>query len=129
MSNKPLSVQEKVIEVVACTDAALTKADSLISAYEKQAADAKALIPAATEALIKNESVHPDNREKLAAALANPVRVLELLIKVASHRNAAETRLGSPVGGSGTQKSASAAREGLRESDEVYLKALGINID
>jgi hypothetical protein len=47
---------------------------------------------------VDNERIEAHQKEALAAALQDPVRAMELVIKLASHKNAAEmSRLGTPV--------------------------------
>ena len=94
-----LRLAEKVIQHVTLTDKALSKA----AAFEKAAAarDQKvaALIPKVVDTMVQFERISPNEREKLASLLKDPVKVLELMIKVAGHRNVDElSRLGAPAG-------------------------------
>lgn len=76
---------------------------------EKQAAAEKrpALIKAAVDALIENERIYEDQREPVTAALADHNKALEMLEKLAVHRNAAEVeQIGQEVPGTGTTKTA-----------------------
>lgn len=93
-----MTLPEKVIEHIAVTDTALQKA----AAFEKAAAAKQAkineLIPQVVDTMVKFERVRQDQRDKLAAMLQDPVKVLELMMSVAGHRNADEiARLGSGV--------------------------------
>ena len=92
------SLPEKVIEHITFTDQVMKKAAVLEkAAADKQAAVAQ-LIPNVVDTMVKFERIGPAEREKLAKMLTNPVTALELLIKVAGHRNTDEiSRLGSPV--------------------------------
>lgn len=94
-----MTLPEKVLDHIGYADAALTKAAAAmdrVGQVKKACAD---LIPKAVDALVENERITPQQREKAAQVLADPVQCLELLIKVAGHRNAAELgQLGTPVG-------------------------------
>jgi hypothetical protein len=97
-----------------------------------------ALIPAAVAACVENERIEAHQKEALENALRDPVRAMELVVKLAGHRNAVEmSRLGTPVG---QQKVASydpansltsgyvGARDGrLRASDIKLFTGLGLN--
>lgn len=98
MSPEGLTIPEKVIQHITLTDIALQKA----AAMEKSAAEKKAqvnhLIPQVVEALVKHERILPNQREKLAEMLQDPVRALELMMSLAGHRNQDElARLGQPT--------------------------------
>lgn len=137
MADKNILVQ-KVIDYIGYSDAALTKAAEVLKTREAQQAKLAALIPAAVKACVENERVEPHQKEALAAALQDPVSTMELLVKLAAHRNAAElSRIGTPTT---TQKSASydpnnsvtssyvGARDGrLRASDIKLFTGLGLN--
>jgi hypothetical protein len=103
-----MTIPEKVIEYIGYSSAALEKAAQDMAAREAQKTKVAELIPAAVDALVSGERIDEDQREKAAAALADPVKVLEILTKVAVHRNASERALGQPVAGDGQTKQASA---------------------
>jgi hypothetical protein len=129
-------LNEKLLDYVQCSATALEVAEKELTV--KRAADQKvaALIPAAIEALIANERIDPADREKAAAALKDPARVLEILIKTADVNNTIRPRtLGTAV----QEKKAGAAgvssldspyvgrrTSEVRESDKVFLAGLGI---
>jgi len=130
-------LNEKLLDYVQCSATALEVAEKEL--VEKRAADQKvaSLIPAAIEALIANERIDPADREKAAAALKDPARVLEILIKTADVNNTIRPRtLGTAV----SEKKASAGggvssldspyvgrrTSEVRESDKVFLAGLGI---
>lgn len=129
---------QKVIDYIGYSDAALTKAASVIKTQEEQTEKLAALIPAAVAACVENERIEAHQKEALENALRDPVRAMELVVKLAGHRNAAEmSRLGTPVG---QQKVASydpansltsgyvGARDGrLRASDIKLFTGLGLN--
>jgi hypothetical protein len=129
---------QKVIDYIGYSDAALTKAASVIKTQEEQTEKLAALIPAAVAACVENERIEAHQKEALENALRDPVRAMELVVKLAGHRNAVEmSRLGTPVG---QQKVASydpansltsgyvGARDGrLRASDIKLFTGLGLN--
>jgi hypothetical protein len=137
MSDKNTLVQ-KVIDYIGYSDAALTKAAATIKVQEEHAEKLAALIPAAVAACVENERIEAHQKEALEKALHDPVRTMELVVKLAGHKNAAEmARLGTPVG---QQKSASydptnsltsgyvGARDGrLKASDIKLFTGLGLN--
>lgn len=129
---------QKVIDYIGYSDAALTKAATAIKTQEEQAEKLAALIPAAVAACVEHERIEAHQKEALEKALHDPVRAMELVVKLAGHKNAAEmARLGTPVG---QQKSASydpansltsgyvGARDGrLKASDVKLFTGLGLN--
>jgi len=103
------TLPEKVLDHVGYSSAALEKAATARKAHQTKQAEVKSLIPQVCDVLIEHERITPDQREKLAAALEDPARVLELMIKVAGHRNATEMAvLGQGVGSDGQVKTAAA---------------------
>jgi hypothetical protein len=136
MPDKNVLVQ-KIIDYIGYSDAAMSKAASVLQERETQQEKIARLIPEAVKACADNERIESHQKEALAAALQDPVRTMELVIKLASHRNAAElSRIGAPV----TQKTAShdpnssvtssyvGARDGkLRASDIKLFTGLGLN--
>lgn len=129
---------QNVIDYIGFSDAALTKAAQVLSERETQQEKIAKLIPEAVKACVEHERIEPHQKEALAAALQDPVRAMELVVKLASHRNAAEmARIGTPMP---TQKSAGydpntsvtssyvGARDGrLRASDIKLFTGLGLN--
>lgn len=128
---------QKVIDYIGYSDVALTKAAAVLDEKTAQQGKIAALIPAAVKACVENERVEPHQKEALEHALRDPVKAIELVTKLASHRNAAEmSRLGTPVG----QKTAGydpatsltsgyvGARDGrLKASDVKLFTGLGLN--
>lgn len=140
MSAKTNTLVQKIVDYIGFSDAALTKAAAVYSAQEEQNEKIARLVPEAVKACVENERIEPHQKEALAAALRDPVRAMELVIKLASHRNAAEmSRLGTPVGASATKtagydpsKSLTSgyvgARDGrLKQSDINLFTKLGLN--
>ncbi len=137
MSSNNALVQ-KVIDYIGFSDAAMTKAASVLTAQEAAQEKVARLIPEAVKACVENERIEAHQKEALAAALQDPVRAMELVIKLASHKNSAEmARLGTPVSSvktAGYDPSSSltsgyvGARDGrLKASDVKLFTGLGLN--
>lgn len=138
MADSNNQLVQKMVDYIGFSDAAMTKAAAVIKAQEEQAEKLAALVPEAVKACVEHERVEPHQKEALAKALLDPVRAVELVIKLAGHRNAAEmSRLGTPVG---TTKVAGhdpahsltsgyvGARDGrLKASDVAFFRGLGLN--
>jgi hypothetical protein len=136
MPDKNVLVQ-KIIDYIGYSDAAMSKAASVLKERDTQQEKIARLIPEAVKACADNERIEPNQKEALAAALQDPVRAMELVIKLAAHKNAAElSRIGAPV----TQKAAGydptssvtssyvGARDGkLKASDIKLFTGLGLN--
>lgn len=132
------TIVQKIIDYIGFSDAAMSKAAGVLAERETQQEKIAKLIPDAVKACVENERIEPHQKEALAAALKDPVRAMELVVKLASHRNAAEmARIGTPVA---TQKTAGydpntsvtssyvGARDGkLRASDIKLFTGLGLN--
>jgi hypothetical protein len=137
-ADKNNALVQKVIDYIGYSDAAMTKAAALLQEKEAQQQKVAELIPQAVKACIDNERIEPHQKEALEKALHDPVRTLELVTKLAGHKNAAEmSRLGTPVG---QQKTASydpaasltngyvGARDGrVKASDVKLFTGLGLN--
>lgn len=134
--NKNTLVQ-KMIDYIGYSDAAMTKAAAVMQEQEAQQEKLAALIPQAVNACVENERIEPHQKEALAAALKDPVRAVELVVKLAAHKNAAEmARLGTPVetktAGYTPESSLTSgyvgARDGrLKASDVRLFTGLGLN--
>lgn len=137
MSNCTNPLVQNIVDYIGYSDAAMTKAAAVIKEREEQTEKLARLIPEAVKACLENERVEPHQKEALAKALENPVRTMELVIKLAAHRNAAEmARLGTPVATktAGYDPSNSltsgyvGARDGkLKASDIKLFQGLGLN--
>jgi hypothetical protein len=137
-ANNANKLVQKVIDYIGYSDSALTKAAAVIKNQEEQAEKIASLIPAAVKACVEHERIEAHQKEALETALRDPVRALELVVKLASHKNAAEmARLGTPVGqekSAGYDPSTSltsgyvGARDGrLKASDVKLFTGLGLN--
>ena len=129
---------QKIVDYIGFSDAAMTKAAATEATLVEQNEKIARLVPDAVKACVENERIEPHQKEALAAALQDPVRTMELVIKLASHRNAAEmSRLGTPVGQSKTagydpSRSLNSAYVGardsrLKQSDINLFTKLGLN--
>jgi len=129
---------QKIIDYIGFSGAAMTKAASVLAARDEQLAKIAHLIPAAVKACADNERIESHQKEALAAALKDPVKTLELVVKLATHRNAAElARIGTPVQATKTAgynpndsvtSTYVGARDGrLRASDIKLFTGLGLN--
>lgn len=117
----------KMADQIGFSNAALQKAAAFQDGVEKQAAACAALIPACVQALVDNERIEPGQAEKAAQMLKDPVKVLEILTKVAKHRNHSEQGLGTPVDAS-NDKSASAGGSKLSPADQKFWADMGLNV-
>lgn len=137
MSNSNNALVQKIIDYIGYSDAAMTKAAADLKARDEQQEKLARLIPAAVKACVENERVEAHQKEALDAALRDPVRAMELVIKLAAHKNAAEmARVGTPVatktaGYDPTSSLTSGyvgARDGrLKASDVKLFTGLGLN--
>ena len=139
MSQNNNALVQKMVDYIGYSDAAITKAAAVIAERDAQSEKLARLIPAAVQACVEHERVEPHQKEALAKALSNPVQAMELVIKLAAHRNAAEmSRLGTPVAATKTAGYDPAnsltsgyvgARDGrLKASDIRLFQGLGLNV-
>jgi len=104
-----MTLPEKVIEHIRVSDHALTKAAAAEEAALTKQAEVNQLIPQVCDVMVKHERITPQQRDKLAEMLKDPAKALELMIKVAGHRNQDElSKLGQGVTGDGQTKTAAA---------------------
>jgi hypothetical protein len=137
MSTSNNALVQKIIDYIGYSDAAMTKAAADLKVREEQQEKLARLIPEAVKACVENERIEAHQKEALDSALRDPVRAMELVIKLASHKNAAEmARLGTPVatktaGYDPTSSLTSGyvgARDGrLKASDVKLFTGLGLN--
>lgn len=132
-----------VVDYIECVHQTLEQASRELAQKEAELALTKTasarvqeLIPQAVEALIQNERIDPADKVKAAAKLADPVALLEILIKTADPNNTIRPRqLGAAVRQKDGQKEASdysnhAGRRtsDLKESDRRWFENLGVSI-
>jgi hypothetical protein len=127
---------EKVLDYIETTGAVLEKAAAMVAAKEAQEKKCAELIPLAVEALLKNERMEPHQKAAAEIVLKDPAKVLEVLIKTASHRNDSErSQLGEPVEGQTKKASYNSVSDGYvgrrarpseSESDKAFKKGLGL---
>ena len=133
-----MTLPERVLESTIIADIGLRKAAADKKAADEKQAAVNKVIPRVVDAMVEHERIRPDQREKLAEELRDPVRALELMIKVAGHRNAAEAaKLGEGVP-TGRDKSAShqvrsapyvgANNPGVPESTAKFFSGLGLPV-
>jgi len=104
-----LTLAEKVLEGIRISDTALEKAAAAEVAQHEKQAQIESLIPQVVATMVEYGRINHDQQEKLAERLRDPAQALELMIKVAGHRNKDELgRLGSGVDANGQTKTASA---------------------
>lgn len=137
-ANNKNKLVQNVIDYIGYSDAALTKAAAVVKSQEAQAEKLASLIPAAVQACVEHERIEPHQKAALEKALHDPAQTMELVIKLAGHKNAAEmARLGAPVGqekAAGYDPTTSltsgyvGARDGrLKASDVKLFTGLGLN--
>jgi len=137
MSATNNALVQKIIDYIGFSDAAMTKAAAVIATQEETQEKVARLIPEAVKVCVENERIEPHQKEALAAALTDPARAIELVIKLATHRNSAEmARLGTPVAtktaGYDPANSLTSgyvgARDGrIKASDVKLFTGLGLN--
>lgn len=133
MATNALSTPQKVVDFVQCTNATLEKAAALQQQKEATDAIVAKLIPDAVKECLDNERIDPAMQTKLAEALKDHGKCVELIIKLAKHRNTAETSQGHGVPAPGATKQASAGANypgarstGIKESDRKLFAGLGL---
>ena len=137
MSKNNNALVQNIIDYIGYSDAAMTKAAAVLQERDEQTEKVARLIPEAVQACVDNERIEPHQKEALAAALNDPARTMELVIKLATHKNAAElARLGTPVAtktagydpaGSLTSGYVGARDGRLKASDVKLFTGLGLN--
>jgi hypothetical protein len=138
-----LSLPEKVIEHLTLSAQAMQKAAQMEKSAAVKQAQVDKLIPQVVETMLKHERINPDQQVKLAEMLKDPAQTLELLIKVAGHRNKDElARLGDPMNktasangrpahnpaNSLTSPHVGARTTMVKQSDHSLFRGLGLSI-
>lgn len=111
----PQEIDEKVIGTFQVTGLALSRYEQAAAAQAEQMQKVAALIPGVVDDLVRFGRIESSERDDCARALADPVQTLELMRKLAVHRNAGEAAVlgqvvdqhGRPAGAGGQQKRAS----------------------
>jgi hypothetical protein len=84
------SPAQRALQLVELSNVAMEKAAAFEETVQQKQAAANAKIASVCDALIANERVRPDQREKLAEALRDHANTLDLLQGLAAHRTPAE---------------------------------------
>ncbi len=121
-----------VVDYIECSAAALDAAEKQIKQAEASQLKAAELIPSVIEALVAHERIDPADREKCAAMLKDPVKVLEILEKTAdTNRTIRPRQFGHAVQEKKASASSSpyvgARTSQARASDLRFDEVLGIN--
>lgn len=124
----PTVKPEKLAEYIGVTDAAMKKAAAFQQGIEKTAAAVEALIPGCLDALVENERIEPHQREKAAALLRDPVKVIEILTKVAKHRNHSENSLGTSTPSSTDKQAGATGGSKLSPADQKFWSDMGLEV-
>lgn len=131
MATEATTLAERVIDALGYAGAALDHAQRQQEAADAQQKLAEALIAPAVEALISGERIRPEDREKAAQILRDPVQTLELLTKVATRRNADERSLGQRTNEKTAQTLPAAQRPipgfvGSRAAYDAFSRKVGL---
>lgn len=109
---------KQISEIIACARAGMQKADTICKEAAAQRQEVNDMIPDVVDALVTNNRIRSEEREKCAEWLRDPVLSLKLMQKLAAHNNNFESspRLGRP-----TVKTASAKNS---DADAAYFGTL-----
>ena len=128
----------KLVDYIGHTNAALQKGAAAIEELAKikqQQEKVASLIPAAVEAMASHGRINQDQRELATKALQDPVQTMQLLQKVAMHRNEKElaTAIGKPVDDNFNKVAAAFSPIGARrnessEADRQLFAAFGVTL-
>lgn len=132
-----MTLPEKVIEQITLSNVALEKAASIEQRAATKQASVDALIPKVVDALVDNDRIHPNEREKAASMLRDPVQALNLLMSCAQHHVGNDGgRLGSPLQKEAAAKPQAPGRSpfvGVRgqhsEASDRLLAGLGLPVN
>jgi hypothetical protein len=104
-----LTLPEKIVDMIGFSNSAMEQADAFQKQAAAETAKAVALVPSTLDLLIQHERIYPEERAKAAEMLKTHAGTIELLTKVAAHRNKDEAgSLGTPVNPNGHTKTAGA---------------------
>lgn len=90
---------KQISELIACARAGMQKADTICKEAAAQRSEINELVPDVVDALVINNRIRSEEREKCAEWLRDPVMSLKLMQKLAAHNNNFESspRLGKPA--------------------------------
>lgn len=130
-----LTTAQQVIEHIKVSGEIAERAQKLAAEKKAQDQAAAAKIPEAVDALVQNGFLPSDYAEEAKQALADPTRVLDVLINTACYRPDKTNHLGEQVESGGGEKQASARgstnspycggrHSGKRESDLIFEQGI-----
>ena len=131
------TLDHKILDYVEITGAILEKSSAMLAEKEAQAQKCEKLIASAVDALLTNGRLEPHEKSAALEVLKDPVKVLEVLIKTAGHRNDAErAKLGVPENNGHIKKASYNSlndayvgrriKPGDSESDLAFKRGLGL---
>ncbi len=127
--------RREVVELIKETSVLLTGVEKRAQEEREKAAQVRAMIPQAVDAMIEHGHISEILREKAAEQLVDHARAIEILASVAANREEKSGKLGNP--GEKTEKAASfgpssfrdAPNYGeVRESDRYIFEKYGIQL-
>lgn len=123
---------ERVLAYVQITQEALHKAAAFEQTHANKQQEVETLIPKVCDAMIAQGRCRSTEREKLAAELRDPAKVLARLIDIAGHRSDEELiRLGKAAGALPEREDRSQPGRRSSEtkaSDRAWFSRLGVPI-
>ncbi len=97
--SKYTDIRDTLLKFVMVSDEVLKRAQMFKKASTSTVKSASVKIPAAVEALVSGQRVHPHEREAVSKKLASHAGCLELITKLAFHQVAPEAdKIGKPYG-------------------------------
>lgn len=110
------TLPQKVLDVIGYSNAGLQKAAAFQREVTEKEAAYKGHIEGCVDALVEFGRIEPHEKEACLQALQDPAQCIQLLTKLAEHRNAEEmAHVGAPISGNGV-KTAS-----LHSQDSPYV--------
>lgn len=107
MADQPRDLLTQVVTHAQCAHAALDAAHAELTKQAAAKTAVDAAIPGIVETLVQHKRIDPGDREKAAAALADPVKALEILKLAADPNRTVEPRpLGTAGPAAGPEKRA-----------------------
>jgi hypothetical protein len=90
-------LMQNALRLARVTGELIKRAQLAKQAQEQQAASVASRVPATVEALLAGERIYPEQKEAVAKGLTNHGACLDMLAKLANHRNDSEVALGRTV--------------------------------